>query len=94
MCRRLFNFVLAAMFCASLFAARLQADPLSGETLKFIQMPLNGGLPVPIVLPSGAVTGTPAPFPGHDEASTAYLSQTVPPANSSQRPVHGRRLRR
>ena len=71
--------ILAAIVCISLVAGRLQADPLPGEELKFIQMPLNGGLPVPIVLPSGAVSGTPAPFPGHDEASTAYLSQTVPP---------------
>ena len=82
--RRLSNFVLAAMFCTSLFAARLQADPLSGETLKFIQMPLNGGLPVPVALPSGAVSGAAAPFPGHDEASTAYMSATGGPGFNGQ----------
>jgi hypothetical protein len=79
MARRLFTFVLATIFCGLLWAARVQADPLPGETLKFVQMPLNGGLPVPIVLPSGAVSGTAAPFPGHDEISTAYISTTGQP---------------
>src|SRR5690349_7719625 len=50
------------------------ADPLSGEVLKFIQLPLNGGIPVPIALPPGSVSGAPAPFPGHDELSTAWIN--------------------
>ncbi|HKD38270.1 MAG TPA: PEP-CTERM sorting domain-containing protein, partial [Pirellulales bacterium] len=41
-----------------------------------VQLPLNGGLPVPVAVPSGAVSGAPAPFPGHDEVSTAYASAT------------------
>jgi hypothetical protein len=76
MSRRLITFVLAAVFCVSLLAGRSQADPLPGETMKFIQLPLNGGLPVPVAVPSGAVSGAPAPFPGHDELSTAYVSAT------------------
>ncbi len=66
---------LSTLAYLSLVAARLQADPLPGETLKFIQMPLNGGLPVPIATGS-SISGTPAPFPGHDETSTAYISAT------------------
>jgi len=61
----------------ALFAARSHADPLPGEVLKFVQTPLNGGLPVPIVLPPGSVSGTPAPFPGHDELSTAWINPTT-----------------
>ena len=80
MCLRSIVSILTTCICMSLLAGRVLADPLPGETLKFIQMPLNGGLPVPIALPSGAVSGAPAPFPGHDELSTAYQSQTVPPA--------------
>ncbi len=46
------------------------ADPLPGEILKFQQLPLNNGLlPVPSV--AGVTLG--APFPGHDELSTATL---------------------
>lgn len=41
------------------------ADPLPGQVLKFQQLPLNGGLP-----PSQGG----APFPGHDELSTAALA--------------------
>jgi hypothetical protein len=76
MSRQSLILVLAAVFCVSLFATRLPADPLPGETMKFIQLPLNSGLPVPVAVPSGAVTGAPAPFPGHDEFSTAYVSAT------------------
>jgi hypothetical protein len=53
------------------------ADPLPGEQLKFYQSPLNGGAPG--VYPVGAVplaSDTPARFLGHDELSTATLSQT------------------
>jgi hypothetical protein len=72
-------FGIAALACVLPFAARVQADPLPGEVLKFVQMPLNGGVPVPITLPPGAVTGAPAPFPGHDEFSTAYVNPNAPP---------------
>ena len=41
------------------------ADPLPGEILKFEQLPLNG--------PLGSPPFPGAPFPGHDEKSTAYL---------------------
>ncbi len=85
MSRQSLTIVLAAVFCVSLFATRSQADPLPGETMKFIQLPLNGGgAPLPIVVPSGAVSGAPAPFPGHDEFSTAYISTTGQPVFSGQ----------
>ena len=48
--------------CA-LLAPKAWADPLPGEVLKFQQLPLNLGLPPS---PGGA------PFPGHDELSSAY----------------------
>ncbi len=51
-----------AVSCACFTRISL-ADPLPGEILKFQQLPLNLGLP-----PS--VGG--APFPGHDELSSAY----------------------
>ena len=63
MSRQLLTIVLAAVFCVSLGATRLQADPLPGETMKFIQLPLNGGLPVPVTVPSGAVSGRRPSFP-------------------------------
>jgi hypothetical protein len=51
---------------------RSYADPLPGEILKFQQLPLNNGLGVII---NGVPTGAGgAPFPGHDEPSTAYLN--------------------
>jgi hypothetical protein len=66
------------------------ADPLPGEVLKFQQLPLNGGLPIPgaytgpfvnpnpFPLPAGSAFPTPtAPFPGHDESSTAIANQFV-----------------
>ena len=46
-----------------LVAGTTRADPLPGEVLKFQQLPLNLGLP-----PSAGG----APFPGHDELSSAY----------------------
>ncbi|HEY1923038.1 MAG TPA: hypothetical protein VGG44_09850 [Tepidisphaeraceae bacterium] len=55
------------------------ADPLTGEQLKFFQSPLDGGAltPTPGIYPIGASynpqTDKPAPFPGHDELSTATL---------------------
>src|SRR4051812_20258553 len=48
---------------SALLAPRASADPLPGEALKFQQLPLNLGLPPS---PGGA------PFPGHDELSSAY----------------------
>ena len=54
------------------------ADPLPSEFVKFQQLPLNNGfIPVPSV--AGVPVG--APFPGHDELSTATLVPTVPPGN-------------
>jgi hypothetical protein len=55
------------------------ADPLPGEQLKFFQSPLDGGAlaPAPGIYPIGAsfnpLTDAPAPFPGHDELSTATV---------------------
>jgi hypothetical protein len=71
MIRRL---LFAALACAVVALPAL-ADPLPGETLKFLQMPLNGGLPLPIAPPAGSIFGAPAPFPGHDELSTAWLNR-------------------
>jgi PEP-CTERM motif len=56
---------LAVVALVAVMCARSFADPLSGEVLKFEQLPLNNGL-----APS---TGG-APFPGHDELSTASLN--------------------
>jgi hypothetical protein len=52
------------------------ADPLAGEQLKFFQSPLDQAIPAgtgiyPIGASPNPVTDTPAPFPGHDELSTA-----------------------
>jgi hypothetical protein len=67
---------------------RAIADPLPGEILKFQQLPLTGGPSVvdPYVgpyintnglpIPSAATVG--APFPGHDELSTAYSNAANP----------------
>src|SRR5579859_7650686 len=51
-----------------------QADPLPGEVLKFYQTPLDNT--VVLMPPGGALTSgsVPAPWPGHDEFSTAYLT--------------------
>jgi hypothetical protein len=55
------------------------ADPLAGEQLKFFQSPLDGipGAVNPGIYPIGASpnpqTDRPAPFPGHDELSTATV---------------------
>jgi len=54
------------------------ADPLAGEQLKFFQSPLDGAIAGGIY-PIGATPSTadaPAPFPGHDELSTASLQPT------------------
>ena len=81
-----------AMVIATLavFCHQATADPLPGEILKFQQLPLTGGAPIiapysgPYIntngLPIPVATTPGAPFPGHDEVSTAYAStsgQTV-----------------
>jgi hypothetical protein len=70
---------LAAIVFTSFFCvATANADPLPGEIAKFIQLPLNGGLPIPLTpgsIPPGAVSGAQQPFPGHDELSTAWRVQ-------------------
>jgi hypothetical protein len=51
------------------------ADPLANEQLKFFQSPLNNAPPG--IYPVGATplpTDIPAPFPGQDQLSTAYVS--------------------
>jgi hypothetical protein len=76
--RSQFNIILPAALTAAIgLSAVASADPLSGEQLKFYQSPLNGGPPG--VYPVGAIplaTDQPARFLGHDELSTATLSQT------------------
>ena len=65
------------------------ADPLPGEILKFSQLPLASGVPgvnpyTGPYLPPPFTNGLPiapqtlpgAPFPGHDETSTAYFGTT------------------
>jgi hypothetical protein len=72
--RRLTTGVAALLLVASIACAPALADPLSGEILKFEQLPLNNG-----VAPS--VGG--APYFGHDERSTAYLNSTGTGYNGS-----------
>jgi hypothetical protein len=55
--------LLAVVVLLGAVCGRSFADPLPGEVLKFEQLPLNNGL-------APSVGG--APFPGHDELSTAY----------------------
>jgi hypothetical protein len=70
-------------------ASQVFGDPLPGEVLKFQQLPLDGGVPVvapylgpfigpnPLPVPVTPLSPAPspfAPFPGHDELSTAYAS--------------------
>ncbi|HEX5444328.1 MAG TPA: PEP-CTERM sorting domain-containing protein [Pirellulales bacterium] len=57
--------VIAALVLFAAACDRVFADPLSGETLKFQQLPLNKGL-------APSVGGQ--QYPGHDEWSTAYAS--------------------
>jgi hypothetical protein len=56
--------VLAVVIGFAILSGTAVADPLFGQVLKFEQLPLNGGL-------APSVGG--APFPGHDELSTANL---------------------
>jgi len=55
--------IFAVVVICGLLASRTWADPLPGEVLKFQQLPLNLGL-------APSLGG--APFPGHDELSSAY----------------------
>src|SRR3954464_12867442 len=65
--------ILLVVACLALIlTSTASADPLPGEVLKFIQLPLNGGIPTPVPLPGRSISGAPAPFPGHDELSTAW----------------------
>ena len=68
------------------------ADPLPGEVAKFAQLPLNGGLPISVAPLPVPIVGTPAPFPGHDELSTAYFNPNQP--SIVHWPIPGRRFRR
>ena len=61
---------LAFVTSLALLSGPALADPLSGEVLKFEQLPLNNGL-----APS---TGG-APYYGHDERSVAYLNTNGTP---------------
>lgn len=56
----------AAAAVVVVLAAPAMGDPLPGEFLKFQQLPLNNGIPVYAGAPAGA------PYPGHDELSTAW----------------------
>src|SRR2546426_1109901 len=56
----LLSITLAVVALVAIIAVPAWADPLPGEVLKFQQLPLNNS--------AGA------PFPGHDELSTAYLT--------------------
>src|SRR5689334_11846190 len=59
----------------TLVAGQAAADPYPTEVLKFQQLPLNNGIlqTYPAPTPGGA------PFPGHDETSTAYLQTGAAP---------------
>jgi len=57
--------IFTALALVAIICGRSFADPLPGEVLKFEQLPLNNGL-------APSVGG--APFPGHDELSTADLN--------------------
>ncbi len=62
--------VLTALILTAAIVSQALADPLPGEALKFQQLPLNNGL-------APSLGG--APYPGHDEWSTARV--TVQPGN-------------
>jgi hypothetical protein len=76
---RIFNITIlfAALTLLAALSSRAYADPLTGEVLKFQQLPLNNG----IYPPTGAPTGG-QPYAGHDEWSTAILNN---PGNNDYR---------
>lgn len=67
--------MLLVMAVAIVCGPSVMADPLPDEILKFQQMPLNNGLTPYYPNP---VTGGGAPYPGHDELSTASRTSTDP----------------
>src|SRR6266446_1513746 len=72
--RSLIGITLAIVALVAVIPGVVRADPLPGEVLKFYQTPLNNGL---VILPPGGILppgSVPAPWPGHDEVSTAYLT--------------------
>ena len=76
---RSIHFAAVVLFGALILVSQLaSADPLPGQVLKFQQLPLNNGfVPVDPTAPQSF----PAPFPGHDEISTAKL--VLPPAGGA-----------
>jgi hypothetical protein len=73
------SLALALAMIGTVLSGLAAADPLPGEILKFQQLPLNnGGVPG---IPAG-IAG--APFPGHDELSTA----TLDPADGSYHGIY------
>jgi hypothetical protein len=90
---RIANIGLAFLWILAI-AGHAAADPLPTEILKFQQLPLNSGLPIiapysgPYLntngfpIPNAATVG--APFPGHDEASTAYSTTANPNSYQGQ----------
>ncbi|HTQ39470.1 MAG TPA: PEP-CTERM sorting domain-containing protein [Pirellulales bacterium] len=73
--------VLTTLALIAAIATRAFADPLPGEVLKFQQLPLNNGLGVTV----GGVTygAGGAPYPGHDELSTAYPNTSLSDFNGT-----------
>src|SRR5262249_10852644 len=65
--RSLISVLLATVVALGFVSRFASADPLPGEVLKFQQLPLNNTVTptFPTPTPGGA------PFPGHDELSTA-----------------------
>ena len=86
-CHRI-GIVLPIVMLSLFIGVQAFADPLPGEILKFQNLPLTGGVPVlnpyagPYLntngfpIPTAATVGV--PFPGHDEASTAYSTSANP----------------
>jgi hypothetical protein len=64
--------LLSVAIATVLFTQQAVADPYPDQVLKFQQLPLNNGA-VPYYAGPGA------PYPGHDETSTAYLGTGGPP---------------
>src|SRR5260221_11257807 len=72
--RSFIGITLAMVGLVTVIPRAVRADPLPGEVLKFYQTALNNGL---VLLPPGGILppgSVPAPWPGHDEVSTAYLT--------------------
>jgi hypothetical protein len=72
--RSLIGITLAMVALVAVITGAVRADPLTNEVLKFYQTPLNNGL---VLMPPGGTLSSnsvPAQWPGHDELSTAYLT--------------------